>query len=120
MDYFSSFASDSIPSDTGTDIDSNPWSVMNVQISLRAPIESSLMVYKKIGDTHNALFEVPAKRKGQEPILFRRKEYEPLACEISGGGSESPQIFYYGQKSHHMVERVGYDLAKESGLNFGK
>ena len=36
------------------------------------------------------------------------------------GNSESPQFFHYGQKSHHMMERMGYDLTKESDLNFRK
>ena len=60
--YFSAFASDSVPSDTSTDIDSELWSAMNAQlISLCASIKSSFMVRKKIRDAHNALFEVPAK-----------------------------------------------------------
>jgi len=62
--YFFAFASDSVPSNTSTDIDTDPWSTMNVLTSLRAPIKSSLMVHEKIGDAHNALFEVPARREG--------------------------------------------------------
>ena len=96
MAYFSALASDSVPSDTSIDIDIDPWSAMNVLTSLRAPIKSSLMVHEKIGDAHNALCEVPAKGKGQKPILFERIESEPITCESSGGGSESPQIFHYG------------------------
>jgi len=34
--------------------------------------------------------------------------------------SESPQFFHYGQKSLHMMKRMGYDFTKELGLNFGK
>ena len=52
--YFSAFASDSVPSDTSTDIDSNPWSKMDSLISLHARIKSSLMVREKIGDTRKA------------------------------------------------------------------
>jgi len=43
-----------------------------------------------------------------------------LSYESSRGNSESPQFFYYGQKSRHMMKRIGYDLTKGSGLNFGK
>ena len=68
--YFSTFALDSVPSDTNTNVDSDPWSAMNVLTSLHAPTESSLLVCKKIGGAHDALFEVPARRKGQMPILF--------------------------------------------------
>ena len=42
------------------------------------------------------------------------------ARESSWGDSESPQFFHYGQKSCHMMERMGYDFTKESSLNFGK
>jgi len=56
---------------------------------LHAPIKSSLMVREKIGDARKAFFEVPAKRKGQKPILFRKIESELIAFESSGGGFES-------------------------------
>ena len=78
------------------------------------------MVREKIGDAHKSFFEVPAKWKGQKPILFGRIESEPIACESSGGNSEPPQFFHYGQKSRHMIERMGYNFTKGSGLNFGK
>jgi len=32
--YFSAFASDSVPLDTNTDVDSDPWSAMNALTSL--------------------------------------------------------------------------------------
>ena len=120
MAYFSAFASNSVPSDTSTDVDSDPWSAMNALTSLHAPIKLSLLVCEKIESAHDALFEVPARRKGQKPNLFGRIETEPVACESSGGNSESPQFFHYGQKSCHMMERIGYDCTKELGLNFGK
>jgi len=88
--YFSIFASDSIPSDTSTDVDSDPWSAMNALTSLHAPTKSSLLVCEKIGSAHDALFEVPARRKGQKPILFGRIKTESVACESSRGDSESP------------------------------
>jgi len=69
---------------------------MNALTTLRAPIKLSLLARQKIGGTHNALFKVPAKQKGQKPILFGWIETEPLACESSGGNSESPQFFHYG------------------------
>ena len=50
------------------------------------------MVRRKITDACKALFEVPAKRKGQKLILFGRIETEPVACESSRGNSESPQF----------------------------
>ena len=87
--YFSIFASNSVLSDTNTNMDSDPWSAMNALTSLRAPIKSSLLVHKKIRGAHNDLFKLSAKRKGQKPILFGQIETEPVACESSRGNSKS-------------------------------
>ena len=65
------------------------------------------MVHEKTDDARQASFEVPTKRKDQKPILFGRIESEPIAYESLGGGYESPQFFHYGQKSHHIMERMG-------------
>jgi len=54
---------DSVPSNTSTDVDSDPWSAMYALTSLSALIKSSLIVNKKIRDARKALFEVPAKRR---------------------------------------------------------
>ena len=87
--YFSAFTSSFVPSDTSTDVDSDPWSAMNTLTLLCASIKSSLLVREKIEGTHNAFFEVPAKWKGQKPILFGLIETEPVAYESSGGDFES-------------------------------
>jgi len=118
--YLSAFALDSVSSDTSTNVGSDPWSAMNALTSVCAPIKLSLLIREKIEVAHNALFKVPAKRKSQKLILVGRIETEPVACESSGGNSESSQFFHYGQKSRHMMERMGYDFIKKSGLNFGK
>jgi len=97
--YFFAFASDSVPSDTSTDVDSDPWSTMNALTSLHTPTKSALLVCEKIGRTHDTLFEVPARRKGQKPILFGRIEIDLVACESSGGDYESSQ-FSIMDKSH--------------------
>jgi len=75
---------------------------------------------EKIEDAYNTLFEVPAKWECQKPILFGRIESEPIAYENSGDDSETLQFFHYGQNSRHMIERMGNDLTKGPGLNFGK
>ena len=68
--YFSVFASNSVPSNTGTDLDDDPWSVIDALTSLQVPVRSSLMVYQSVGDAQGSFFEVPARRKGQKPILL--------------------------------------------------
>ena len=84
------FASDSILSDTSTDIDDDPWSAIDALTSLVAPVKSSLMVYENISDVQGSLFEVPAKHKGQKPILFGRIESEPVIREDSESGVKPP------------------------------
>ena len=64
------FASDSVLSDTSTDVDSNYWSAVGALTSLRVPIKSSFMMCEKTSGAQEAFFEVPANRKGQKPILF--------------------------------------------------
>jgi len=111
-------ASDFVPSDTSTNVDSDPLYVIDA-LSY-APIRSSFMVHEKASDVQGAFFEVPAKHKDQKSILFGRIESEPITFESSRDSSESPQFFHYGPKSHHIMKRMGYDLTKRSGLNFGK
>jgi len=48
------------------------------------------MMHEKTSDAQGALFEVPAKHKGQKPILFRRIESEPMTRESSKDDFESP------------------------------
>ena len=48
--YLSTLASDSVPSDTSTDIDSNPMTAIDALIPLHAPIKSSFMVHEKTSD----------------------------------------------------------------------
>jgi len=68
--YFSVFASDSVPSDTSTDVDDDPWAVIDALTSLHAPMRSSLTAYQGVSDAQGSLFMVPARRKSQKPILF--------------------------------------------------
>jgi len=62
--YFSVFASDSVPSDTSTEVDNDPWSAMDALTLLHVPVKSSLKVYQDIDDAQESVFMVPARRKG--------------------------------------------------------
>ena len=92
MIYFSAFASDSVPSDTSTDMDSDQWSAVNALTLLHVLTESPFMVHEKTNDAQGAFFEVPAKRKGQKLILFERIEPEPVTHESSEDDPESPTV----------------------------
>jgi len=64
--YLSALASDSVSSDTSTDVNSDPLSTIDVLTSLHAPVRSSFMVHEKTSDAQGAFFEVPTKHKGQK------------------------------------------------------
>ena len=68
--YYSAFASNSVPSNTSTDVDSDQWPTVDALKSLRVPIKSSFIVREKTSDAQGAFFEVPAKCKDQKSILF--------------------------------------------------
>ena len=78
------------------------------------------MVCEERSDEQGAFFKVPSTRKGQKPILFGRVEPGPANREISEEDDEPPQFTQYGQNAHYIMGRMGYDLAKGPGLNFGK
>ena len=88
--YFSVFASDSVPSDTSTEVDDDLWSAMDALTSLHVPMKSSFETYQDNGNAQESIFMVLAKRKGQKPILFGQISSEPTPREESEGEEESP------------------------------
>jgi len=118
--YFSVFASDSVPSDTSTDVDDDLWSAMDALTSLHVPVKSSFKTCRNVGDAQESIFMVPARRKGQRPILFGRIESKPMTHEESESEQESPQFGHYDPKALRMMKNMGYDLTSRPGLNFGK
>jgi len=118
--YCSVFASDSVPSDTSTDVDDDPWSAIDALTSLHVPVRSSLTVYQDVSDAPGSLFMVPARHKGQRSILFGRVESKSMTREDSESDDESPQFSHYEPNVHRMMENMGYDLTDGPGLNFDK
>ena len=62
--YFSVLASNSMPSDTSTEVGDDPWSTMDALTSLHVPLKSSFKTYQDVGDVQESVFVVPARRKG--------------------------------------------------------
>ena len=89
-------ASNSVSSDTITDVDNDSLFAIDALTSLHALIRSSFMIHDKASDAQGAFFEVPAKHKDQKSILFGRFESEPMTHEISEDDFESPQFSHYG------------------------
>ena len=79
--YIHALASYSVPSDTNTDVDSDLVLAIDALTSLHVPIRSSFMTQERVNDAYGAFFEVPAKRKGQKPILFGRIESKLMDYE---------------------------------------
>jgi len=118
--YFSVFASDSVPSDTSTDVDDDPRLAIDALTSLHVPMRSSLMVYQDVSDAQGTLLMVPARRKGQNQILFGRVESKSMTREDSESDDEYPQFSHYEPNVLKMIENMGYDLTNGPGLNFDK
>ena len=81
-------------------------------------MRSSLIVYQGVSDAQGSLFMVPARRKGQRPILFGRVESKSMTRESSESDNESPQFAHYEPNVLRMMESMGYDLTNGPGLNF--
>ena len=78
------------------------------------------MVYQDVSDAEGSLLMVPARRKGQRPILLEKVESKLMAREDSESDDESPQFSHYEPNVLRMMENMGYDLTSGPGLNFGK
>jgi len=90
--YLSVVASESIPSGTSTDVDSDPMMAMYALTLLHTPLRFSFMVREERSDARGAFFEVPAKHEGQKPILFGRVKPGPTIREVSKVVDEPPQF----------------------------
>ena len=91
--YFSVFASDSVPSDTSTEVDNDPWSAMDALTSLHVLMKSSLKMFQDVGGMQKSVFMVPARRRGQKPILLERIKSELIPRKDSESENKSPQFY---------------------------
>jgi len=64
--YLSLFVSDSVLSDTSTDVGDDPWSAIDALTSFHVLVRSSLMVYQGVNEAQGSLVKIPARRKGQK------------------------------------------------------
>ena len=53
--YFSVLASDSVSSDTSTEVDNTPWSAMDALTSMHVPMKSSFKTYQDVGDAQESV-----------------------------------------------------------------
>ena len=71
VENFSVFASDSVLSDTSTDVDDDPWSAIDALTSLHVPIRSSLTAYHRQWRTRILLWG-PSKTQRSKTDPFRK------------------------------------------------
>jgi len=115
--YFSMFASDSVPSDTSTDVDADLLLAIDALTSLHVLVRSSLTAYQSVSDAQGSFFEVLARCKGQKLILFGRVESKPTTCEDTKNETE---LSHYESNVLRIMENIGYDLISGLALNFSK
>jgi len=53
-------------------------------------------------------------------MVFGRAQLQMSAVTDSSSDSEHPQIFHYAWSTHLMMQKMGYNLQHEKGLNFRK
>ena len=73
-----------------------------------------------VGDAQESVFMVPARRRGQKLILFRRIESELMSYKDSESENESPLFSHYESSVLRMMESMKYNLTNGPGLNFSK
>ena len=71
--YFSSFASDSVSSDTSTDIGSDPLSALNALTSLHAPTKSSLIIRKDKRCTQCLLWSTSQVKRSKANSIWKNR-----------------------------------------------
>ena len=69
------------------------------------------MVQEMTEEAYVAFFNVPARYEGQKSIFFGRFKPELMTHESLEDGPS---------QNSHLMMKMGYDLAKRSGLNFSK
>ena len=93
---------------------------MDALTSLHILMKSSFKTYRDVGDAQESVFIVPARRKGQKPILFGRIKSELMSHQESESENESPQFTHYEPNILRMMKNMGYDLTNGPSLNFSK
>ena len=66
--------------------------------SLHVLVKLSLKTYQDVSDAQESVFMVPARRKAQKPILFKRIKSELMSYKDSESVNESPQFSHYKPK----------------------
>jgi len=88
--------------------------------SLHIHLPISKIACLHIQDNEGSVFIVPPCKRDQSPIVFGRGRAQAPIPKESDDDMEPPQFFHYAWSVHRMMKRMGYNLNREDGLDFGK
>jgi len=88
--------------------------------SLHMPLPISKIAYMHIQDNEGFVFIIRPGKRDQLLIEFGRGRAQALTSRESHDDLKLPQFFHYARSAHSMIKRMGYNLNREDGLNFGK
>ena len=87
---------------------------------MHTPISSTLLTDKAIENAQGILFEVPANRPDQKPIIFGRYQREDFPRPGERDEQGEPEYSWVSPKVAGIMERWGYRFEDKEGLNYGK
>src|SRR4051812_34035617 len=96
------------------------WSLLAQSTTLHTPVSSTLLADKAIENAQGILFEVPANRLDQKPILFRRYQRGDFPHPRERDEQGEPDYSWVSPKVVVIMERWGYRFEDKEGLNYGK
>ena len=84
------------------------------------PVHIPNMTSTSVECVEGSVFVVSPSKRSQSPIVFGRAQLQRSALTDSTSDSKSPQFFHYACSAQHMMRKMGYNLQRENGLNFGR
>jgi len=74
----------------------------------------------QIEENDGSVLVIPSSKKDQSPIIFGRVRYWITPSNNLDEDLEPPQFFHYARSAHRIMKKMGYDLRRSEGLNFGR
>src|SRR3954464_10536005 len=93
------------------------WSLPAQSTTLHTPVSSTLLTDKEIENAQGILFEVPANRPDQKPIIFGRYQREDFPRPRERDEQGEPDYSWVSPKVAGIMERWGYHFEDKEGLN---
>ena len=72
-----------------------------------------------VEDSERSIFVISSSKKNQSLIIVGRVQPRITISRDSDEDLETLELFHYALSVHCMMKRMGYDLCRGDGLNFG-